>query len=155
MPRTRIGDYLRERRMYAGVTQDRLARMAGVPRSQICAIESGHTPNPSSVVLAGLARALNMDARAALNHLLPADVSPMGSPAPRIVLSREALAAAAAVVEQDRASPVRVGSETLVQAVLKVLADTDGALLSVYVPPPAGAHGAGGRLARSWGRVAP
>lgn len=153
MPRTNLGNLLHNARKYAGLTLDRLAEVSGVARSRICAIEGGATPNPSSEVLASLVWALNVDAREALNCLLPADVSPRPVPAPRVILSLDALAAAAAVVEQDRANIAQLADATLVRAIVEALADADSVQLSVHIPPPAGAFDTSGRLVTGWDKL--
>ena len=54
-----FGDLLRAQRLAAGLTQEALAKVAGVPRSTIANLESGQG-NPSLAVLVKVANALGV-----------------------------------------------------------------------------------------------
>lgn len=51
---------LAEKRKEKGISQNRLAKMSGVPQSVICDIESGKTKFPRVDTLAAIAKALGV-----------------------------------------------------------------------------------------------
>ena len=55
-----IADNVRKARKKAGLSQDKLAREAGVAYNTVVKIESGENPNPTIDTLKKIARALNV-----------------------------------------------------------------------------------------------
>ncbi len=51
-----------------GLSQDKLARRAGIPYSTYLKIESGYTPNPSIQTVINIAEALNISVDYLLNR---------------------------------------------------------------------------------------
>ena len=56
-----IAGKIREARKKSGLSQDKLAREAGVAYNTIVKIESGENPNPTVVTLKKIASALKVD----------------------------------------------------------------------------------------------
>ncbi|HVF76073.1 MAG TPA: helix-turn-helix transcriptional regulator [Acidimicrobiales bacterium] len=71
-PRTKLGQRLRAARQVAGLTQDALARLSGVHRTYIGALERGEK-EPTLFVLVRLAGALGVDPGALVTGIRPDD----------------------------------------------------------------------------------
>lgn len=158
MARTRVGNRVRERRLIEKITLDDLARDAGVARSQLCAIESGTTSNPSGAALARLALALGLNATSLLNDLLPPDEpARLAYPKPSLVLTANAIAAGGQAL-QDMLRQIAERSsiythEQLAVGVFRVMADAMGVVAHEPGSAPRGAYGADGRLVRNWDKL--
>jgi transcriptional regulator with XRE-family HTH domain len=55
-----LASNIKKYRQKAGLSQDQLARKAGIPYSTYLKIESGYTPNPSIQAVASIAEALGV-----------------------------------------------------------------------------------------------
>ncbi len=55
-----LASNIKKYRQKAGLSQDQLARTAGIPYSTFLKIESGYTPNPSIQAVASIAEALGV-----------------------------------------------------------------------------------------------
>jgi transcriptional regulator with XRE-family HTH domain len=66
----RFGDNLREHRRQAGLSQERLAHVSGLHRTEISLLERG-ARDPRLSTIARLARALDTDAAALLSDSAP------------------------------------------------------------------------------------
>jgi putative transcriptional regulator len=55
-----LASNIKKYRQKAGLSQDQLARKAGIPYSTFLKIESGYTPNPSVLAVVSIADALGV-----------------------------------------------------------------------------------------------
>lgn len=55
-----LASNIKKYRQKSGLSQDQLARKAGIPYSTYLKIESGYTPNPSIQAVASIAEALGV-----------------------------------------------------------------------------------------------
>ena len=55
-----LSSNIKKVRLKAGLSQDQLARNAGIPYSTFLKIESGYTPNPSIQAVVSIAEALGV-----------------------------------------------------------------------------------------------
>ena len=55
-----LASNIKKYRQKSGLSQDQLARKAGIPYSTFLKIESGYTPNPSIQAVANIAEALSV-----------------------------------------------------------------------------------------------
>lgn len=55
-----VASNIKKYRQKSGLSQDQLARKAGIPYSTYLKIESGYTPNPSIQAVASIAEALGV-----------------------------------------------------------------------------------------------
>ena len=60
MSRTKLGKRIKELRIKAAISQDRLAKKANIPFSTLVKIEAGYTPNPSMETLIKIADAFEV-----------------------------------------------------------------------------------------------
>ncbi len=58
---------LKKHRKQLGISQDQLARKAGIPYSTYLKIESGYTPNPSIQTVVNIAKAINVSLDTLIN----------------------------------------------------------------------------------------
>lgn len=70
-----LGQTLRERRLAAGLTQERAAALAGITRNALAKLEKQQLPNPSLRTLLALMRAYELDSVEALLGPLPSAVA--------------------------------------------------------------------------------
>ena len=55
-----LASNIKKQRQKSGLSQDQLARKAGIPYSTYLKIESGYTPNPSIQAVLNIAKALSV-----------------------------------------------------------------------------------------------
>jgi transcriptional regulator with XRE-family HTH domain len=55
-----LASNIKKHRQKSGLSQDQLARKAGIPYSTFLKIESGYTPNPSIQTVVNIAEALSV-----------------------------------------------------------------------------------------------
>lgn len=66
-----FSERLKKLRLEAGLSQEGLARAAGISLSSVCKLEQGDTIDPSLSTVTKLAKALNVDCRAFMDQPTP------------------------------------------------------------------------------------